>query len=253
MEQDIKQVIQSDDTSFDEGLSVKSDDLKTYLPLKKKDFDDEKEYVRFVKVVERLVRSSPEYRDFITFTRETLHADVCSFTGEREDETGDVELHHYPLNLFDIVKAVIDEYIYDDKSFTSFEIAETVIQLHFQLKIGIVPLIGTLHKKYHKGNLQIPIEFAIGDYEWIKENYHLDPELVNKIETAKQITTHNTPELNWQPKYVQQIEHTDVSQEIKAKEVIKEKEVVPEKPKTVTESGIELNSSLDLSSILEDN
>lgn len=246
---DTAQIIQSDDNSFDEGLSVKSEDLKSYLPLKKKEFDDEKEFIKFIKSVERLVRASTEYREFITFTRDSLNADVCSFTGETEEETGDVELHHYPLTLFDIVKSVVDEFIFKDKAFTSFEIAEEVIQLHYQLKISIVPLAGTLHKKYHKGNLQIPIEFTVGDYKWIPQNYHLDPELANKIEICKKITVSNTPELSWKPKYIGNPVST---QEPIVDSSIETKEPVQEKLKYTTEDGIELNSSLDLSSILND-
>jgi len=218
---DISQILTSDDNDDTSSVSVKSETLKSYLPLKRKEFEDEKEFNRFIKSVERLVRGSPEYKEFINFARESLSANVCSFTGESEEETGDVEIHHYPLTLFDIVRAVIDDYIFNDKEFSSFDIASEVINLHFKLNIGFVPLIGTLHKKYHKGNLQIPIEYVLGNYDYIAQNTNIDPELANKIETAKKITLKDVS-LDWKPKKVEQIEQTHNEEVIKASDVIKE-------------------------------
>jgi len=224
--QDLNDVLTSDDETENVSPTVKSESLKAVLPLKRKEFEDEKEFNRFVKSVERLVRSSPEYREFINFTRESLNADVCSFTGETEDESGDVEIHHYPLTLFDIVRGVIDDFIFKDQEFSSFDITSEVIKLHFQLNIGFVPLIGTLHKKFHKGNLEIPIEYVLGNYEFLANSTNLDPELKNKLESAKRLTTNTVQQIQWRPKIVGNVSNTiDENQSINKQIEKKAKEI----------------------------
>jgi len=230
--QDLNDILTSDEEAKETNSpTVKSESLKAILPLKRKEFEDEKEFNRFIKSVERLIRGSIEYREFIAFTRESLNANVCSFTGESEEETGDVELHHYPLTLFDIVRAVVDDFIYKDKEFSSFDIASEVIKLHFQLNIGFVPLIGTLHKKFHKGNLEIPIEYVLGNYDYLAENTELDPELRNKIESAKRLTINTVQKLHWQPKIIthdhineQQIVNEQIEQKAQEAKEIKNKQ-----------------------------
>ena len=47
--------------------------------------------------------------------------------------------------------------------------------------IGIVPLAGTLHKKYHNGFLDIPLQLVKGNYKKLLEFYDIDPELDDKL------------------------------------------------------------------------
>lgn len=178
----------SEDELDSENPSLSSSTINSYLPFKRTELD-EKEYNKFIKNCERLVRSSLEYKDFILFCRETFKADVCSLTGETNDETGDIELHHYPLTLFDLCKIVLDDKLYKEVKFSSFDIALEVIKLHFCMFIGIVPLAGTLHKKYHNGNLEIPIQTVRGNYKKIRELYDLDPEIMSKLTLAENIKT----------------------------------------------------------------
>lgn len=165
-----------------------------YLTLRRSQFTDDKEYKKFVKNVERLVRSSLEYKEWVQFVKFSLGFDYCLFSLETDEETDDIEIHHHPFTLYDIVDLVTAKFIANNKAFTTFEIALETMQLHYQLKVGFVPLSGTLHKKYHKGNLPIPREFILGDYMYLYNNYPLTDELRRKVDAALKVSLENLPE-----------------------------------------------------------
>jgi len=172
----------------EEDQTIVNTQTDIYLSLKRDNFADEKEEKRFIKAVERMVRSSIEYREWLSFVRESLGMTACVFTGETEEETGDVEIHHHPLTLYDIVQAVCDTKILNNQSFSSFDIAYEVIDLHFKLKIGFVPLLGSLHKKFHNGYLEIPIELVQGDYKFLLNNYHIRKNVLDKVLKYESVT-----------------------------------------------------------------
>ena len=185
----------------DEHGTIKSEATRTYLKLRRKDFAGEKEETRFIKNVERVVRSSLEYKEFIAFCRETLNATRCVFTGWTFDETSDIELHHYPLTLFEIVKSVIYDKIHKNEEFSTFDIAIEVMELHFNMKVGVVPLAGTLHKASHNGALTIPYEFILGSPSYITEILHVPSEIIEKVNIAKSITINSEEYLPIWKKY----------------------------------------------------
>jgi hypothetical protein len=203
-------LLSSNEDSDDPELS--SESLSMELPFKRMELGD-KEYNKFIKNCERLVRSSPEYKEYVSFVRESFNASVCALTNENFDETGDIEIHHYPLTLYDICQTVLDSKLDKEEKFSSFDVALEVIKLHFAMFVGIVPLSGTLHKKYHLGYLDIPIQAVVGNYNKIGQLYDLSSELDSKINLAKQIT-HSPYQGNWlgspdNPNYLEQEVITD--------------------------------------------
>jgi len=160
---------------------IGSHSINMLLALNRTSFVDEKEATKFIKNVERIVRTSLEYREFVHYIRCILGYSKCLFTNETYDETNDVEIHHHPLTLFDIAEAITSTYIHNKQRFNSFNIASEIIKLHFSLSIGFIPLISTLHKKFHSGNLDIPIDIVIGDWKYIVNNYVLSDATRQKI------------------------------------------------------------------------
>ena len=182
-----------------------------YLSLDRNGFADEKEESRFIRAVERLVRASPEYRDWVSFVKHTLNYDYCFFTHETDEETDDIEIHHHPLTLYDIVRCVILKRVFDGKSFNSFDIAKEVIQLHYQLKVGFIPLLKSLHKKFHNGYLKIPIELVKGNWKYIVENYPLPPEVEDKLREYTSITLENYQnQIRWKKDSYPGLQNVDV-------------------------------------------
>jgi len=189
-----KQILKAD------GETLKITDTQTgiNLTLDRLNFENETEEKKFIKSVERLIRSSIEYREWLSFLKDSLQMNICVFTGETDEETNDIEIHHHPLTLYDIVQAVIDSKIMKDMPFNSFDIAREVIDLHFKLKVGFVPLLRSLHKKFHNGFLQIPIELVHGDYKYILDNYYIREEVLEKVSKYESVKLENFQKLsNW--------------------------------------------------------
>lgn len=150
------------------------------LALRIDGFSNDKDQIKFIKSVEKMVRFSMEYRLWVDYIIETLGQDRCEFTNELKSECP-VEVHHHPICLYTIVKAVIDDKLKKHESFCTFDIARDVIELHFQNKVGYVVMLSDLHAKYHNGFMQIPIEFVSGDYKKILTTYEIDKEEYNRI------------------------------------------------------------------------
>ena len=155
----------------EDGKNELSSEQTPYnLPLRRSDIEEESEFKRFVKACERMIRQSPEYRVWTDYIREILGEHSCAITGEVHSQTT-VDIHHHPVSLYTIVKAVLNQYMGSDKEFCTFDIATKVIELHYQNKVGYVPLIRSLHIKFDNGFLLIPMELVLGDYKTFLKDY----------------------------------------------------------------------------------
>lgn len=143
------------------------------LSLTRLDFNDLKDRKRFIKSVESIIRKSPEYKLWVLYLREVLGEYVCKLTGEIHAQTS-VDIHHHPISLYVICNAVVDKYQMQDREFTSLEISTEVLNLHYQNRVGYIPLVSSLHEKFHNGFLEIPMELIHGDYQHILNTYIID-------------------------------------------------------------------------------
>jgi len=164
---DIENVFALPESQFDLSLRITS-------------FPSVKEFDFFVKGVEKLVRYSQEYKLWVRYITDHLGQSKCALTNESINECP-VEIHHHPINLYTIVKSVINDTLSKSIPFSSFDIATKVIELHFQNKVGYVVLISDLHSKYHSGFLNIPIEFINGDYKYVLQHYSIEENDYDKI------------------------------------------------------------------------
>ena len=74
---------------------------------------NEKTRSKFIKSVEKIVRSSLEYREFIAYLRAELGMNFCMFfnnVSRDEIKNLGIEIHHIPFSLFDIVNIVLRKY-----------------------------------------------------------------------------------------------------------------------------------------------
>ena len=169
---DLNNQISVDDSVNDDGtLQLRNSPFS--LPLKIAGLHSEKELFAFIKNVERLVRSSIEYRLWVSYIMESLGQNKCTLTHEKMHEC-DVEVHHHPINLFTIVKSIITDFMSRELKFSTFDIAMETINLHYQNKVGYIVLISDLHKKFHNGFQKLPIEYVNGNYRYIIDNYNID-------------------------------------------------------------------------------
>jgi len=159
----------------------------SFISLRISEFETEKEYKRFINAVKRMIRSSPEYKRWLCFLRDNLNLTVSPFTLETLEETDSIEIHHHPITLEELVEIVVHNKLEKGKSFTSFDIAREVLELHYKMQVGVIPLTETEHSKYHEGNLLIPIEFVAGNWQAILEKYRIPDEIYRKILSRSEI------------------------------------------------------------------
>lgn len=150
--------------------TLSSDNNPYLLKLKISEFGDEKELDKFVKACERLIRSSPEYRIWTSYIRDSLGYYKCEVTGEQHAQTT-VDIHHHPFSLYSIVKAVILKKVSGAVEFCSYDICEEVIKLHYEMRAPFCLLVSSLHEKFHNGFFLIPIELIRGDMQHLFDKY----------------------------------------------------------------------------------
>ena len=144
------------------------DDINTYINLYDiVDLENEKERKALIKKIESLIRNSTEYKKFIGFLRNNLNLNKCTFHPDVNCDIlkkTKIEFHHYPFTLYEIVDTVVEKQSKENPIINPFDVAEEVMELHYDLKIGLVPLSKTLHELAHSGKKFINLKYVKGSY-----------------------------------------------------------------------------------------
>lgn len=136
------------------------------VPLMVESFIDAKEMIKFIKGVEGMIRSSIEYKSLIKFLRTELSFKNCTFLNTLNTESVSVELHHTPYNLFQIVSIIIAKHEMLGIPFTTFKIAQEVIELHYKNYVGLCSLSKTMHELAHSDErFFIHRDLIVGDVD----------------------------------------------------------------------------------------
>lgn len=184
-----------------EENDVLSNALSGYtLSLRRIDFTNEKEFIKFIKNVERLVRISNEYRLWTSYLRDAYSAVKCQVTDESVDDVT-IEIHHHPFSLYLIIKGILCRRMIKNEPFCSFDIAAEAILLHFRMKVGYVVLVSSLHEKFHNGAFDIPMEIVRGDYQYLVDNIlpYLDE---HDVELVRKYLSVDKSNCNWTLKWI---------------------------------------------------
>lgn len=156
----------------------------------------EKDKIKLIKTIERIVRSSQEYKQYIAFLRKEVDMTMCSFfnnISNKESKKVSIEIHHEPFTLFDIAQIVLEKWIAEGKKINPILIAEEVMKLHYQNKVGLIPLSITVHELVHSGKLFIPLQNVYGDFISFLEEY--EPYISNDLKDILQIKLKMSKEL----------------------------------------------------------
>lgn len=131
------------------------------------EFDNDKALMKYIKSVERLIRSSYEYRNYIGYLKQEQNLTNCKFLDKIDiDEIKGVplEFHHYPFNLYEIVETVLKKQTdFYTHSVNTFEVCNEVMRLHYENLIGLVPLSETVHELAHSGEIFINLNMVFGN------------------------------------------------------------------------------------------
>ena len=160
----------------------------------------EKDKIKFIKTVEKLVRASLEYRNYIEFLKENVGLDSCIFFqkitgGTNSKKRIKIEIHHEPLTLFDIVSVVLTKYQEEGLEINALDISDEVMDLHYQNLVGLVPLSRTGHEMVHNSTkVFVPLNMCYGNYSEFLRIYepYISEDIYEKIERKLEKTANLT-------------------------------------------------------------
>lgn len=182
------------------------------------DIYNKKDFKKYTDDIERIVRTSFEYREFTSFLRNYMDMNKCSFfenVNNIDTFKIKIHIHHCPFTLYDIVITVFNKRMFYNEPTDVELVAKEVMYIHYFLMVGLIPLAETVHELVHKQILFIPLDKVMGNYEYFISNYKqfIPDEAIEKIEYMKEQTriyneSANLEILKQQPLYIE-IPHDD--------------------------------------------
>jgi hypothetical protein len=138
------------------------------------DLDDEKTRDKIIKEIVSQVRRCPEYgryRDYLIDNLDMGNCSILTNLDAEELENAEVELHHYPFTLYDIVEMVIGQMEFERVRFSTMAVAHRVMASHWKNFIGLVPLVKTIHELVHAGQYFLDPRLVFGNWrEFLIQN-----------------------------------------------------------------------------------
>lgn len=134
---------------------------------------DAKYFDKFIKGVEKIVRGNDDYKMYLTSLREDNFMSQDAFLHNVSSTDAELQLHHYPFNLYTICKVVANTMLEDGEKVSTMIVADKVLMLHFEGRIGLVPLSVTMHEIAHLGRLTFVRSQIYGKWENFYNTYRL--------------------------------------------------------------------------------
>jgi len=132
---------------------------------------------KFITMLEMLIRSSDEYKLYIHFLKEHMDMNKCVVLRNITNGNGkrySIEIHHFPFTLFDLVDMMITRFQDESEGpLNPFIIADEVMRLHYDGKVGLIPLTKTMHDLTHSDKIFIPLQLIYQDYKALYDEYEL--------------------------------------------------------------------------------
>lgn len=168
------------------------DSLPTY---DKADYDlnNEKSYKRYILDIKADVRTSFEYSHFISYLKENLDMNKCSFfknVSGANSRRIKIEVHHDPFTIEDIIRIVAKKRLDLGENTDVPMVAKEVAYLHYNLLVGLIPLSTTAHEMVGNGFLFVPTTKVFGRYKEFVKLYddYIFPEQKDVLERIEQLT-----------------------------------------------------------------
>ena len=194
------------------------DDIPSY-DIKDYDLFDEKDFNKYLQDIERIIRSSIQYREFINYLREYMDMNKCSFFENVSNINSykiKIHIHHHPLTLYDIVVIVYNKRSFFEESLEAEMVAKEAMYIHYFMMVGLIPLSETVHDLVHDQLIFIPLDKVMGNWEEFLDTYSdfIPTETLEKIERYKRNTLSFSEEENRKlliqsPTYVKMQEEQD--------------------------------------------
>lgn len=155
-----------------------------------------KERYKYCTMIKSLVRKAPEYNEYVRFCKKHLGMYGCDVYRNLKNDPElhkkyTIELHHTPFTLMEIINVVISKRDAYGESLNPMLVAEEVLNLHYDGKVGLVNLSKTAHELAEKGRIFIPLQriYHSGYMEFVNEyEEFMDSKLKEKIELIIQMS-----------------------------------------------------------------
>lgn len=158
------------------------------------DYDllDEKDYVKYIKDLERFVRQTLEYKNMVQYLREYMNMKSCAFLPNVTNEFTPkirIEIHHSPITLYEICTTIVKKRMTLGECLDIEAVAYEVLYIHYCLMVGLIPLSETVHELVHNQYIFIPANRVYGYYRAFVNQYkdYIDPELIDKLNMIEKI------------------------------------------------------------------
>lgn len=182
-----------DNIYTDGGKSIFEIKELPYFDEEPYDLNDSKSFDKYIADLERIVRNSFEYRQFISYLKNIEGMNECAVlenvVNKAESKIG-IELHHSPFTLYDICVIVFRKRSAMNEDLNINMVAEEVLYLHYICWVGLIPLSETVHDMVHNAYFFIPTDKVRGNYRAFIESYYnyINPDLLDAIDAAEQAT-----------------------------------------------------------------
>lgn len=130
-------------------------------------FLEDTTYSKFVKEIERAVRTSPDYTNYVAYIKGTIGLNFCqAISGVYESKNVQIEMHHGPIfTLYDICETVLEWFIQNKQRINTFRVAEKVLDEHYALRVQTIMFSKTAHEAWHNRDIFTSLGQAFGDID----------------------------------------------------------------------------------------
>lgn len=158
-----------------------------------KDIYDRNKFKNFIKNCEKMIRASNEYSRYIGNLKNDKKLHNCAILGNIDDDSANVEFHHYPFTLYDIIFLAIRKNLKEDKKFNSFSICREVLRDHAENLVGLVPLCEVVHELVHDGKIFVNLKLVFGKINDFIEKYYdvLSDDMIENYNKLEEMTENN--------------------------------------------------------------
>ena len=158
------------------------------------DLNDEKQFKKYIQTIEKVVRSSYEYREYTNYLREYMDMNQCAFyksVNSTDLPKVHIEIHHEPLSLFDICLIIYNKRLAFNEPLDEEYVAKEVMYHHYNLMIGLIPLAETVHQVVHAQYLFVPTSAVLGKYREFVDIYspYMIPEQLETLANIEEATS----------------------------------------------------------------
>jgi len=159
---------------------------------------DEKAWDKFIKKTESVARRSMELKSFIQYLKDELDMGHCHFFQNIDHADISVEIHHYPFGMYDLCDIIARKRIINNEPFSTFEVANEIVRIHYEKLVGLVPLSKTLHQLAHSGKLLIPVQTVFGDIKEFIVQYkrYIPNDLLLRIKAVLEVRPEEIVRIN---------------------------------------------------------